>query len=333
MLFSFLPAFFNVDNGYTDGLCRGFKSSILTKVDYANLRQCETLEDIKLHLKNSEYGILLSTEPEVINVATLSDKLQEHLVNHFKTLRTHSVEPTTSFLNYITYSYMIDNIILLLSGFFDSIGSLTIASSPEELYNLVLIDTPLAPYFKNCLTIDDLNGLNIEIIRNLLYKSYIEDFVEFCLNLGGETAEVMKEILAFEADRRAFIITINSFGTELKKEERIKLFPHYGRLYPEGLSLLANCDSYEQVREVAGFYSEYNVLFECADLDTGRTLEDMFYEYEVALNKRSFLSHFNLGIYYSYVRLKEQECRNIVWISECVCQNHKAKIDNFIPIY
>jgi V-type H+-transporting ATPase subunit d len=54
----------------------------------------------------------------------------------------------------------------------------------------------VAPYFKNCLTIDDLNGLNIEIIRNLLYKSYIEDFVEFCLNLGGETAEVMKEILA-----------------------------------------------------------------------------------------------------------------------------------------
>jgi hypothetical protein len=35
--------------------------------------------------------------------------------------------------------------------------------------------------------------------------------------MGGETAEVMCEVLAFEADRRAFIITINSFGTELTK--------------------------------------------------------------------------------------------------------------------
>lgn len=61
-------------------------------------------------------------------------------------------------------------------------------------------------------------------------------------------------LLQFEADRRAFIITINSFGTELSKEDRAKLFPHCGKLYPEGLAQLARADDYEQVKAVADFY-------------------------------------------------------------------------------
>lgn len=35
---------FNVDNGYLEGLCRGFKCGILKQADYLNLVQCETLE-------------------------------------------------------------------------------------------------------------------------------------------------------------------------------------------------------------------------------------------------------------------------------------------------
>lgn len=60
--------------------------------------------------------------------------------------------------------------------------------------------------------------------------------------------------LQFEADRRAFIITINSFGTELTKEDRAKLYPRCGDLYPYGLQLLAKADDYDQVRQVADIY-------------------------------------------------------------------------------
>lgn len=68
-------------------------------------------------------------------------------------------------------------------------------------------------------------------------------------------------VLQFEADRRAFIITINSFGTELSKEDRAKLFPHCGKLYPEGLAQLARADDYEQVKAVADFYPVSPVVF------------------------------------------------------------------------
>ncbi len=54
--------------------------------------------------------------------------------------------------------------------------------------------------------------------------------------------------IQFEADRRSLNITINSFGTELTKDDRAKLFPHIGRLYPEGNLKLAKADDVDQVK-------------------------------------------------------------------------------------
>lgn len=50
-------------------------------------------------------------------------------------------------------------------------------------------------------------------MRNTLYKAYLDDFAAFCNKLGGTTGEVMSDLLAFEADRRALNITLNSIGT------------------------------------------------------------------------------------------------------------------------
>ena len=40
--------------------------------------------------------------------------------------------------------------------------------------------------------------MNIEIMRNTLYKSYLDDFAAFCAKLGGTTGEVMGSLLSFE---------------------------------------------------------------------------------------------------------------------------------------
>ena len=49
---------FNIDNGYLEGLCRGFKNGILKQADYLNLVQCETL-DGKILLKKENVGVFL----------------------------------------------------------------------------------------------------------------------------------------------------------------------------------------------------------------------------------------------------------------------------------
>ena len=138
---------------------------------------------------------------------------------------------------------MIDNVILLITGtlherdtnellerchplgMFDSIAALCIATNVAELYNTVIVETPLgkflslfffpyyyskrgwsneliynhctipAPYFEKCLSANDLDELNIEIILNTLHKAYIEDFYGYCQSLGDPTADVMGEVL------------------------------------------------------------------------------------------------------------------------------------------
>ena len=73
------------------------------------------------------------------------------------------------FMDYITYGYMIDNIVLLITGTlhqrpiaelvnkchplgsFEQMEAIHIASTPAELYNAVLVDTPLAPFFESCI--------------------------------------------------------------------------------------------------------------------------------------------------------------------------------------
>ncbi|KAF9220956.1 ATPase V0 complex subunit D [Gyrodon lividus] len=356
--------FFNVNNGFLEGIVRGYKAGILTQGHYASLTQCESLEDLKTQLSATDYGNFLANEPSPLSTATISDRATQILVDQFNFVRSNAVEPLNKFLDYVTYGYMIDNVVLLITGtlherdthellerchplgVFDTMPALCVATNVEELYHSVLVETPLAPYFRDCLSAADLDDLNIEIIRNTVYKAYLEDFYNFVSTLGSPTSEVMQTIIAFEADRRTINITINSFDTELTKEQRAKLFPAIGRLFPEGNNALAKADDIDQVRQVCDNISEYRSFFDSSasaqgnganhdvgELGVAAQLEDRFFRMEVHLNKQAFMQQFQYGVFYSYMKLKEQEIRNVTWIAECIAQDARDRIQDFIPIF
>jgi len=352
---------FNRNDGYIEAIVRGMRGTILDQGEYANLCQCESLDDMKVHLSQTDYADVLQNESGPITSATFRERCTEKLVNDFRYLRANAYEPLSTFLDYITYGYMIDNTILLIMGtlhdrdtadlierchplgMYKTMATLSACRNVSDLYHSVLIDTPLGPYISQNLSEEDFAEENVEVIRNLLYRSYLRDFYNFCCHQGRATEEIMTPILEFEADRRAITITINSFGTELGQDDRAKLYPDFGALYPAGTSRLAKAMDDEQVREAVSYIADYRKLFADfgGDKDGGRgsesgekSLEDAFFEHEVFLNKMAFETQMGYGVFYAYIKLREQEIRNIVWIAECISQGQKAQIhEGLIPIF
>ena len=318
---------------------------VLRSYGYCRIITDKPIADVKLQL-GPAYGDFLAALPPNPSTSALADKTTEKLVFEFRYLQANATASLAKFMDYLTYSYMIDNVALLITGtlherdtrellqrchplgWFETLPVLTVATNIEELYNSVLIETPLAPYFKGSLSHTDLDELNIEIIRNTLYKNYLEDFHRFVNedpNLRGTpTAEFMSEVLEFEADRRSINITLNSFGTELSKQERKKLYPQLGKLHPEGTLMLSRADDVEGVRIAVEMVSDYKTFFDQAGLSQGssggggignmqggvgadgKSLEDMFYQKEMEIAKLAFTYQFSHAVVYAWVKLREQ---------------------------
>jgi len=348
-----------------------------------------------LNLQETDYGQMLSNE-SYVNRIIIEQKAIDKMVVEFNYLRAQAVEPLASFLDYITYEYMIENVMILLRGTLSgrNINDLIIQchplgmfkestmrnipsfdSSPRgyaELYETVLVDTPVGIYFQQYLEQSSssststsrgissasevrniLEEVQIEILRNSLLKLYLEDFNNFCINIGGETSEIMCTLLSSRADRYSINITLNSFHTSLndaniRETIRKNLYPSFGLLYPEGIDMLVKVDDDVKLLQVLSYYPNYRSIFDKFTNNMNTTgsnnsnhnnnnddfnIDNEFFKYEVKLFELAYESQMHFGIFYAYIKLKEQEIRNLVWISECILQKRKDQISNYIPIF
>ena len=51
---------------------------------------------------------------------------------------------------------------------------------------------------------------------------------------------------------------------------------------------------------------------------------------QVRRSKFTYEQQFHYAIFFAYMRLREQEIRNLMWVSECVAQDQKNRVTDGI---
>jgi len=188
-----------------------------------------------------------------------------------------------------------------------------------------------------------------EVITERLQKLCLEDFYQFTQRLGGDTAEIMRDVLGWEADSRALNITMGSFNTPLndpsaRDGDRKSLYCNFGAFYPEGtyghpeseMSFSRISDNQSLADCLESSYKPYHELWVAAAESNGeKKFTNVMDEHEVKVMKLAFDSQSHFAAFYGWFKLKQLELRNIKWILSCITQrvkDHKKK-NRWIPIF
>ena len=269
------------------------------------------------------------------------------------------------FIQFIRKKYMLENVYMMIEGLkcgiqaerlqssIDPIGdfkllkAVELSNNMENLYETVLIDSPVGQFFFKYLEMKGLNneakqGMkdfgamqnyfseeNPENVRSILQKIWLEDFHCFCEKLNTTTWENMDNLLKLEGDLMSIQVIYNSFeDSDNKKEElRNSLCPSLGHLYPLHFYEIKSSKTLDELKMYLSSFPVYTGLLQNLndgngdDTQNEQSLEDVMYKELCEAYSISFDEQSNMTNFYAYVMLKEQEIRNIGWMAEMISRN------------
>jgi len=389
---------FNMEHGFIEAILRGTRAGFLTEFEYNQLCLCESMDDVKLSLGDTDYKSSLTVlKAGELTTEKILDLCRKKNFAEFEWMRRQAVGNLTTFIDFIIYEYLIQNIQYIISSIIKgSKPEVLLAKCPPfgkspqlkqiltfendlgeddgllSLYKTVLVDTPVAKYFALYFNSElgpdqhareikrHYDEQDVEIITNMLIKLWLEDFYNYTQNLGGETALLMKELLEFEADRRAIDITINSLRTSLNddvnRESRKDLYCCFGLLYPNAtLKEFPKVKAITELGDKLKPYKKYYRLWKIAETEPSKygnsstsgsekkkeckgsseewskwspiieSFTDMMKQYQVQLCRKVFEGQSHFAGFYAYIKLKRQEEDNLRWILNMIEMGVGAK--------
>ena len=240
-------------------------------------------------------------------------------------------------------------------GYFPELKNIKTVDGEDyaTLYQQVLIDLPIGDYFRKFLdscmaNIDNMKDRRIdshfvtnllkdykaEKIKNMLKKIWLADFHRYCMdNLPGDTSKaVMDDLLKFESDCMTIQIIYNS--TDIRglsdvrgrEVERRNYINSLGYLYPDRDSELNAADSFDKLKAAVKGYEYEHMLEQVSDSwregagfsSQGKSIDDVMFIEKAKRYSMAFENGFHYGVFYGYLKLREMEIKNLIWLAELV---------------
>ena len=220
-----------------------------------------------------------------------------------------------------------------------------------SLYQSVLVDLPVGNYFRkflNEVTSGAASDENVQVdtkfiseamqdyslqqIQLRVKKIWLHEFYDFCSKeLADVSQRMMTDLLKFESDLMTIQIIENSRSyTGLVDargdSERKKYISKVGYLYPdksEALNGAADFKALVNALEATPYHAMMSKVV-VAENDKheaesqGATIDEVMLKESSRRFSEAFEDGFHFGCFYSYLKLKEQEIKNVTWLAELV---------------
>ena len=112
-------AYANINDGYSEALCRALRKGFLSDNVYAQLKQTTNISEFKLVLEDTDYGndiFSAQQDSTSFEVAVLRNQMKEKVMSEIQHMIAQSAYPLNAFLTRMIHGYQIDNVVYTIEG-------------------------------------------------------------------------------------------------------------------------------------------------------------------------------------------------------------------------
>ncbi|EJW02864.1 hypothetical protein EDEG_02744 [Edhazardia aedis USNM 41457] len=332
----------SVEHGFIIGSIHGKALTMLKDTDYSSLQQCDTLEDVIVKLTSTPYQKYL-TEEAIVTKKQFKTQLIKCLTSEFDELCQTSNKDLEIVLNFFRDQFRIQNFVFLLAskeeepnldksfekiekiGDFSELCALKVANDMNDVFKFCVENTFLEKFYRTIHFEREIKDNDMQVIQSLLLKGLFNDVYQKVLDIPS--LYYFRTILQMEGDRRIIEIVINSLeSSDIVGKQREILFPEVSSIDLGMRAKLATCTSMDELR---GVVSSHSVLRRIVTVEDDQIVNELA-ALEVEKYWHSFGYFNDISCVYSYLKLKEQEIKNILWTVECISLQKRDFIKNII---